>query len=136
MCCSRVTKRRRSWRTRAPACAVAASFTGSTAGYGSFDDFLGTFNSRKRKSLKRERRRVEEQGIELDTLEGKEISERDWDEFYRFYQMTYAKRSGHGGYLNREFFERLGEALPEHCVMVRASLNGEAVAGSLVSALQ
>ncbi len=100
-------------------------------GYGSFDDFLATFNSRKRKSLKRERRRVAEQGIELDTLEGHEISERDWDEFYRFYQMTYAKRSGHGGYLNRGFFAQLGETLPEHCVMVRARLNGEAVAGSL-----
>ncbi len=100
-------------------------------GYGSFDDFLATFNSRKRKSLKRERRRVVEQGIELDTLAGRDISERDWEEFYRFYQMTYAKRSGHGGYLNRDFFTQLGEALPEHCVMVRASLNGEAVAGSL-----
>ncbi|MDJ0877114.1 MAG: GNAT family N-acetyltransferase [Halieaceae bacterium] len=100
-------------------------------GYGSFDDFLGTFNSRKRKSLKRERRRVEEQGIELDILEGRDISARDWDDFYRFYQMTYAKRSGHGGYLNRAFFEQLGSKLPEHCVMVRASLDGEAVAGSL-----
>ncbi len=100
-------------------------------GYASFDDFLATFNSRKRKSLKRERRRVEEQGIELNTLEGDEISERDWDEFYRFYQMTYAKRSGHGGYLNRAFFSQLGDRLPEHCVMVRASLDGEAVAGSL-----
>jgi predicted N-acyltransferase len=100
-------------------------------GYETFDDFLSTFNSRKRKSLKRERRRVEEQGIAMQTLEGHEITERHWEEFYRFYQVTYAKRSGHGGYLNREFFLRLGAELPEHCVMVRASLDGEAVAGSL-----
>ncbi len=100
-------------------------------GYDSFDAFLETFNSRKRKSLKRERRRVAEQGIELEVLEGDAITDGVWEEFYRFYQMTYAKRSGHGGYLNREFFLRLGRELPEHCVMVRASLDGEAVAGSL-----
>ena len=100
-------------------------------GYGSFDDFLATFNSRKRKSLKRERRRVAEQGIQLQTRSGSEITEADWECFYRFYQMTYAKRSGHGGYLNREFFIRLGQTLPEHCVMVLASLDGEPVAGSL-----
>ena len=99
--------------------------------YENFEDFLATFNSRKRKSLKRERRRVQEQGIRLETLEGTEITERHWEEFYRFYQMTYAKRSGHGGYLNREFFMRLGRELPGHCVLVRASLDGEAVAGSL-----
>jgi hypothetical protein len=99
--------------------------------YASFDDFLASFNSRKRKSLKRERRRVAEQGIELQILRGAEISHADWNDFYRFYQMTYAKRSGHGGYLNRDFFLRLGADLPEHCVMVRASQEGEAVAGSL-----
>ncbi len=99
--------------------------------YGSFDDFLATFNSRKRKSLKRERRRVAEQGITLETLQGDAIQAEHWEEFYRFYQMTYAKRSGHGGYLNREFFRRLGDTLSDHCVLVRATLNDEAVAGSL-----
>ncbi|MEM0955644.1 MAG: GNAT family N-acetyltransferase [Pseudomonadota bacterium] len=100
-------------------------------GYASFDDFLATFNSRKRKSLKRERRRVEEQGIVLETLEGEAISADHWAEFYRFYQMTYAKRSGHGGYLTREFFQRLSDGLADQCVLVRASVDGEAVAGSL-----
>ncbi len=100
-------------------------------GYGDFEDFLASFNSRKRKSLKRERRRVQEQGVVLETLAGEDIRREHWDEFYRFYQITYAKRSGHGGYLNRDFFERLGETLPAHCVMVRASMEGEAVAGSL-----
>ncbi|MEE4661145.1 MAG: GNAT family N-acetyltransferase [Halieaceae bacterium] len=100
-------------------------------GFATFDDFLDTFNSRKRKSLKRERRRVQEQGITLEILEGNAITAAHWAEFYRFYQMTYAKRSGHGGYLTRAFFQRLGEQFSEHCVLVRASIDGEAVAGSL-----
>jgi predicted N-acyltransferase len=90
-----------------------------------------SFNSRKRKSLKRERRRVAEQGITLRVLEADAISPADWERFYFFYQMTYAKRSGHGGYLNREFFLGLASAIPEHCVMVMAYVGEQAVAGSL-----
>jgi predicted N-acyltransferase len=110
---------------------VGSQFHWFNRGYGSFDDFLGEFNSRKRKSLKRERRRVREQGISLETLEGADVGEADWERFYRFYQMTYAKRSGHGGYLNREFFLQVGDNLPERCVMVVARLEGKPIAGSL-----
>mgnify|MGYP002063258539 CR=1 FL=1 len=70
-------------------------------GYGCFDDFLGEFNSRKRKSLRRERRIVAEQGLRLEVMTGPEISDAAWEKFYHFYQLTYAKRSGHGGYLTR-----------------------------------
>ena len=38
-------------------------------------------------------------GIKFETLEGINISEQHWEVFYQFYQITYAKRSGHGGYL-------------------------------------
>ena len=100
-------------------------------GYGCFDDFLAGFNSRKRKSLRRERRRVTEQGIALELREGTAITASDWDCFYRFYQRTYAKRSGHGGYLNREFFQLIGRSLPQHCLLVTALQQGEAVAGAL-----
>jgi predicted N-acyltransferase len=99
--------------------------------YRSFEEFLGTFTSRKRKTLRRERARVAEQGLELRTLTGPEISESDWLRFYRFYQLTYAKRSGHGGYLTRDFFLETAPALGDQTVMVVARLGGEAVAGAL-----
>lgn len=110
---------------------VASQFHWINRGYTCFDDFLADFNSRKRKSLKRERRRVEEQGIELRVLEGEQITAADWERFYLFYQMTYAKRSGHGGYLNREFFLGLGGAIGQHCVLVMAYREQQAVAGAL-----
>ena len=99
--------------------------------YSSFDDFLAGFTSRKRKSLKRERTRVQEQGLVLRTLTGEEIGTREWAQFYRFYQMTYAKRSGHGGYLNRAFFTETAPSLGEQVIMVLAYLEEEAVAGAL-----
>jgi uncharacterized protein len=99
--------------------------------YASFDDFLATFNSRKRKNLRKERERVAEQGLTVTLLEGEQIGAHEWDLFQRFYAMTYAKRSGHTGYLNAHFFQMIGAALPEHIVMAIAYLKDEPVAGAL-----
>ena len=46
-----------------------------------FDDFLGTFSSRKRKNLRKERQRVKDQGLELEVLEGAQISPALWETF-------------------------------------------------------
>jgi predicted N-acyltransferase len=109
----------------------AVQFHWFNRGYTSFDDFLGTFASRKRKALRRERRRVEEQGVTLRTLAGEEIRAADWERFYHFYQMTYAKRSGHGGYLTREFFLQTAPSLGDQVILVMASAGGEDIAGAL-----
>ncbi|MEZ5570588.1 MAG: GNAT family N-acetyltransferase [Halioglobus sp.] len=110
---------------------AATQFHWFNEGYQCFDDFLATFNSRKRKSLNRERRRVGEQGLVLKTLEGPNIAEREWEQFYRFYQLTYAKRSGHGGYLSRDFFAKTAAGMGNQVIMVLAYLNAHAVAGAL-----
>lgn len=99
--------------------------------YKDFDDFLATFTSRKRKNLKRERTRVREQGLRLETFEGAAISDSDWAFFHHCYQMTYAKRSGHGGYLTRAFFTELGPKLTTSTVMVIAFHNEQRVAAAL-----
>ncbi len=109
----------------------ASQFHWFNRGYNDFDDFLSTLTSRKRKSLRRERRRVEEQGLQLQTLVGDQIRERDWEQFHRFYQLTYAKRSGHGGYLTREFFTRAAARLGDQVIMVLARLGPQPVAGAL-----
>lgn len=109
----------------------AVQFHWFNRGYGDFDDFLATFSSRKRKALRRERRRVQEQGVSLRTLTGNAITAADWLTFYRFYQMTYAKRSGHGGYLTRDFFLQTAAGMGEQVVMVLAEQDGRDVAGAL-----
>ncbi len=99
--------------------------------YKDFEDFLQSFSSRKRKNLKKERRRIIEQGVSLQVLTGDEITPELWDVFYDFYQLTYAKRSGHGGYLQREFFDLLSESMPEHVMLVLAKSKDQFVAGAL-----
>lgn len=109
----------------------ATQFHWFNEGYNSFDDFLATFNSRKRKSLKRERRRVEEQGLTLRTFSGDDIQPAHWQQFYHFYQMTYGKRSGHGGYLTESFFLETAAAMGPSVIMVLAYQQEKAVAGAL-----
>ncbi len=99
--------------------------------YGRFGDFLAEFKSRKRKDLNKERRQVAEQGVELVRLVGTDIDKRLWDRFYDFYQLTYAKRSGHGGYLPKAFFQRIAQTMPEQLLLVLAIQDDNAIAGAL-----
>lgn len=100
-------------------------------GYEHFDDFLATFNSRKRKNLRKERQNIEAQGLTLETLEGDEITPELWSFFHHCYQVTYARRSGHGGYLTRQFFIDECRKLAQYTVMVVAKAEDTPVAAAL-----
>src|SRR6476469_2552980 len=50
-------------------------------GYGTFDDFLASLNSRHRKAIKRERREAVAAGITIHWLAGKDITAEAWDAF-------------------------------------------------------
>lgn len=99
--------------------------------YTDFDAFLADFSSRKRKNVRKERQRVVDQGITFEVLSGEEIEARHWDQFFHFYQLTYAKRSGHAGYLKREFFTAIGRHCAEQVVMTLACHKDRYVAGAL-----
>lgn len=111
-------------------CRLGCQYHWFNDGYQSFDDFLATFSSRKRKNLRKERQKVADQGIQLRTFEGEAISDAQLAHFYRFYQMTYLKR-GRQGYLSQDFFTRLRDTLPEHLVLVMAYNGEQPVAGAL-----
>lgn len=98
--------------------------------YADFTDFLAALTSRRRKAIRRERRRVAEQGIELRRLEGSAITQQDLAHFYRCYQLTYLER-GQVGYLNFGFFQRLLDAMPESLLLVQALEGGRPVAAAL-----
>ncbi len=99
--------------------------------YDNFDDFLATLRSSRRKNVKRERRMVTEQGVSVHRKTGAEISDEEWQGFYHCYMSTYRKRSGHDGYLNREFFNRLRETMAGQLMLVVARRDDKIVASSL-----
>ena len=99
-------------------------------GYESFDDFLASLSSRKRKAIRRERRAVADQGIVLSTLTGDAIAERHWDAFYGFYRDTSERKWG-SAYLTRAFFSLIGETMAGNVVLVLAEAGGRFVGGAL-----
>lgn len=99
-------------------------------GYQQFDEFLATLTASKRKMIKRERRKVSEQGIGLRQIFGKDITDADWQAFYRFYALTYLKRRSQP-YLNLAFFQQLAATMPEQLLLVMAFKQALPVAASL-----
>lgn len=99
-------------------------------GYADFDDFLGALASRKRKSIRKERQKVAELGLDIRTLGGHELNEKHWDAFFEFYMSTTDKKWGQS-YLHREFFSMLGERMADAIVMVMAFDGDRPVAGAL-----
>ena len=99
-------------------------------GYGAFDDFLADLASRKRKSIKRERRDALNDGVEIHRLTGADISEEHWDAFFHFYMDTGARKWGRP-YLTRAFFSQIGETMADRILLVMVRRNGRWIAGAI-----
>ena len=97
--------------------------------YTSFDDFLAALSSRKRKAIRKERTAANT-GLEILILRGAEIEPTHWDAMWHFYQDTGARKWGQP-YLTREFFERLGAAMGDECLLFLAIRDGRPIAGAL-----
>ncbi len=98
-------------------------------GYRTFDDFLATLASRKRKAIRKERAEAQS-AVEIFSIRGAEITEAHWDAFFAFYMDTGSRKWGRP-YLNRPFFSLLGQKLADRCLLVFARREGKLVAGAL-----
>jgi predicted N-acyltransferase len=98
-------------------------------GYGSFDDFLASLSSRKRKAIRKERREALE-GLSVEHVTGIAITERHWDAFWTFYQDTGSRKWGRP-YLTRRFFSLLGERMADRVLLIFAMRGNQPIAGAL-----
>ncbi|MGD9943601.1 MAG: GNAT family N-acetyltransferase [Burkholderiaceae bacterium] len=101
------------------------------AGYAHFDEFLAALAQPKRKKIRAERRKVAEAGVRIERLRGGAVGREQWAFFMRCYEHTYAAHHS-TPYLNLDFFERIGAALPERLTLVLASREGRPIAASLL----
>ncbi len=99
-------------------------------GYADFDAFLAALSSRKRKTIRKERRTAQAFGGEIRTLTGDQIRPEHWDAFWRFYQDTGARKWG-TPYLTRDFFHIAQETMRDDIALVMCLRDGRAVAGAL-----
>lgn len=99
-------------------------------GYSTYDDFLETLASRKRKALKKERREALADDISIDRLTGGQLTQEIWDTFFAFYMDTGSRKWGRP-YLNRKFYTLIGERMPDDIVLVMARRDGRYIAGAI-----
>lgn len=109
----------------------SVQFHWTNQGYRDFDDFLSTLERKKRKNIRAERRKVQEEGIRFHHLHGTQVTEADWRFFKRCYDRTYAAHYS-TPYLNLAFFLRIGMTMPDNILLVVAERKGEPIASSLV----
>ncbi|WP_228895919.1 GNAT family N-acetyltransferase [Pseudoduganella aquatica] len=100
-------------------------------GYTDFEQFLSTLEHKKRKNIRAERRKVREAGVTMRQIRGRDATDADWRFFHRCYSNTYAEHRS-SPYLNLDFFQRIGAAMPGNILLVVAERAGRAIASSLV----
>jgi predicted N-acyltransferase len=102
------------------------------AGYADFETFLAGLAHDKRKKIRQERRKVRDAGVTFRWSRGVDIARDDWDFFYRCYARTY-REHGNAPYLQRDFFHRMAETLPEAWLLFIAEREGRPIAASLIA---
>ncbi len=100
-------------------------------GYRGIDTFLDRFRSDRRNQIRRERRTVAEAGITTRVLTGDALTTEDEDLAWACYVSTVEKFPWGNRYLNRAFFAHLFRHFRHRIHLVRADLEGSAVASAL-----
>ena len=99
--------------------------------YRCWEDFLAALTSRKRKSLRKERQAVAQQGLTVERAVGDAIPDQWWDDYYPFYAASYHKRFQQP-YLAPAFFQQLrASALAAQVMMVMAFRDQQPEAAAL-----
>jgi predicted N-acyltransferase len=99
-------------------------------GWRSFEDYLGALKSKRRTQVRRERREIVEQGIEIETLAGEEIPDALFPIMFRLYRSTIDKLYWGRQYLNRTLFDLLRERWKHRLCFVIARRGGRIIAGT------
>ncbi len=99
-------------------------------GWSTFDDYLGSFRSKRRNQVRRERRALETQGIEIEALVGDEIPDAMFRSMFAFYVSTLDKKYYGRQYLNEAFFELVRTRFRDRLCFIVASQGGEPVGGT------
>ena len=99
-------------------------------GYGCFDDWLGAFRSKRRNQIRREQRALHTEGVRVDVLTGEDIGDELLEPMFRCYLATIESHAWGRQYLNRRFFELLGERFRHRLCFVVARRGDEMLAGT------
>jgi predicted N-acyltransferase len=114
---------------------VSYQYHWRNAGYASFDEFLARFDSKRRNQAKRERASVAQHGLTIRTLRATELArapQRWGDAAFELHRSTVDKLAWGRRWINRAFYRRVIERMPENVELVVAERrdDGRLVAGA------
>jgi predicted N-acyltransferase len=98
--------------------------------YKSFDDFLITLSSRKRKQIKKERECLKNNNLQVKLLNGDELQKEDFEFFYECYLDTTGRKWG-STYLKKEFFMNILSNFKNKILLIIAYQDDTRVASAL-----
>lgn len=78
--------------------------------YQSFDDFLSQLTSKRRKNIKRERKTIADENLEIRIVAGQDLNPEQWHLLYDYYRVTFLKKSGTAT-LTLAFFRAVADKL-------------------------
>lgn len=104
-------------------------FHWSNQQYKSFEDFLATLKSKRRKQIRKERRTIQDSDITIQHIAGNEASEQQWHAFYNLYRHTFL-RYGNYPALTLEFFQQIAETMGQSILLILASDHSRIIAAS------
>ena len=110
-------------------CRSGYQFHWHNPGYRDFSDYLGELRSKRRKQIRKERREAAAAPVEIELYTGADLGEQQWQAYHRLYAATYDRKWGYP-FLTPEFFQRVGETMPEAMVVILARHGDQYVAGA------
>ena len=109
---------------------LGCQFHWHNEGYRDFEDYLSGFNSRKRKKVRRERRYVQEAGINIQIVHGHEATDHELETMHDFYRTTFENKWGQPT-LSLGFFREIAGSMGKQLVFIIARDKQRMVAGAI-----
>ena len=101
------------------------------AGYATFDDWLAALRHKRRNQVRRERRELAEQGVEIIALAGDDIPQALVPTLFRLYREHLRDFAWGQEYLNRRAFDLIWERWRHRLCAIVARRHGEVIAGTI-----
>lgn len=105
-------------------------FHWTNPGWRTFDDYLAAFRSKRRGQIKRERRELAAQGVEITAHCGTAIPDDSFGPMFRLYESTINKLYWGRQYLNRPLFELVRRRWKHRLCFILARRGRDIVAGT------
>lgn len=99
-------------------------------GWKTFDEFLGAMDSKHRKNIRQERRKLRDASVQFRVVHGDDATDDDLRAMHGFYLQTFAEY-GNSPSLTIEFIRHLARTMPRQLVIFIAERDGVPIAGAL-----